>query len=411
MRTLLALAAAMPGVALAAGGDKQDYDQIARGRYLTILGDCEACHTPPGGAAFSGGRPLETPFGTILSSNITPDAGTGIGTWTDDEFVRVLQQGVDRNGNTLYPAMPYTYTARVTRGDALAIRAYLATLPPARHAVVENQLPFPFNIRAVMKVWNALFFTPGEYRYDTAKSAEWNRGAYLVTGLDHCGMCHTPKNVLGGDKTSERHQGYALQGWFAPNITNDVRRGIGGWSVEDVVAYLRTGHNRFASASGPMAEEVYRSGQWTSDEDLRAMAVYLKDQPGAPRDATPAVAANDPQMRAGAAIYGDRCSACHGGKGEGIAYMIPALAGGPAIQSPDPASTIRVILRGVRSVSTRGAPTGPGMPSLGWQLNDAQVAAVATFVRNAWGNSAPAVSADRVASTRAALAGRKDDGS
>ncbi len=396
------------GAARAAAPDAQDFETIARGRALTVAADCQACHTAPGGQPFAGGRPIETPFGTILSSNITPDPETGIGAWSDHDFVAVLQKGRGRDGQHIYPAMPYTYTARATREDDLAIRAYLATLPPVRRAVNDNTLPFPFDIRASLGVWDRLFFAKGTFQPVPAKSAEWNRGAYLVTGLEHCGMCHTPKNLLGGDRTGRALQGYALQGWFAPNITDDRRRGLGSWSVDDIVSYLRTGHNRFAAAAGPMAEEVWVSSQNDDPADLRAMAVYLKDQPGQDVPVAP-LDPHRPDMVAGAAIYADRCSACHTPSGAGVAGLFPRLAGGPSTQSVDPASIIRVILRGARSVSTQAAPTGPGMQSFAATLNDVQVAAVATYVRNAWGNAAPAVSAGRVATDRLSLAKRPTD--
>ena len=360
----------------------------------------------PGGAPFAGGRPIETPFGNILASNITPDRATGIGDWSDQDFVDALQKGRGRDGKHLYPAMPYTYTAHVTREDALAIRAYLATVPAVRHAVTENQLPFPLNIRAFMGVWNRLFFAKGSFKPDPAKSAEWNRGAYLVQGLEHCGMCHTPKNFLGGDQNSHALQGYALQGWFAPDITNDERRGLGSWSLDDIVAFLRNGHNRFSAASGPMAEEVSLSSQHASESDLRAMAVYLKDQPGSGTGSPAPADPNSPEMKAGAAIYADLCSACHTPNGGGISGMFPRLAGSPSVQSADPTSIIRVVLRGARSVATDRAPTGPAMPSFAWELNDAQVAAIASFVRNSWGTAAPIVSSETVAAQRRNLARR-----
>ena len=223
----------LPPLAAAAGIDKQDFNQIERGRYLAIVGDCAACHTLPGsGHDFAGGRSIETPFGNLVAPNITPDPATGIGAWTDDEFVNALTKGTGRHGERLYPAMPYTYYTRVTRDDALAIRAYLEHRFRRAQPVKADQLPFPLNMRVSMAVWDKLFFKPGPFEPDHGKSAQWNRGAYLTEGLGHCGMCHTPKNVLGADETSKALQGYALQGWFAPNITNDPRRGLGSWSVD-----------------------------------------------------------------------------------------------------------------------------------------------------------------------------------
>jgi len=394
-------------VSATAGPDGQDFSRIERGRYLTIVGDCAACHTRPGsGQAFAGGLPLETPFGTLVSPNITPDLGTGIGAWTDDEFINSLTRGTGRNGLHLYPAMPYTYMTKVTRDDALAIRAYLNTVQPVYNPVKVNQLAFPFDIREGMRAWNDLYFKPGTFQPRADKSPEWNRGAYLAEGLMHCGLCHTPKNAAGGDETSRHLQGYALQGWYAPNITNDDRRGVGGWSIDDIVAYLKTGHNRTSAASGPMADEIAQSSSKMTDADLRAVAVYLKDQPGQAQAAP--TAASDGVMKMGAAIYADECSACHTPKGTGIPELFPSLAGAPSVQQADPASILRVVLRGTRSVATDGAPTAPGMPAFGWLLTDEQVAAVATYIRQAWGNSAPPVSTSEVATARRTLVERSD---
>jgi mono/diheme cytochrome c family protein len=393
----------------------QDFSQVERGRYLANAGNCTACHTVEGsGKEFAGGRPLETPFGQLVPPNITPDRETGIGALTDDEFVNALTKGTSRGGKLLYPAMPYTYYTKVTRDDALAIRAYLNTVPAVRNLVQPNQLPPPFNIRESLVAWNALNFTPGEYRPVAGKSAEWNRGAYLAEGLAHCGYCHTPKNELGGDKSNEYLRGYALEGWFAPNITNEDRRGLGSWSIEDITEYLATGHNRFTAASGLMSE-VISSTSRMSDADLRAMAVYLKDQPGgtqtvgartAPDDitATPA----DKIMKAGAAIYADQCSACHTPDGSGIPALFPALKASALVQQLDPTTLMRVVLRGARSASTDKSPTAPAMPAFGWLLTDQQAADVISYIRNAWGNNAPPVSADEVRKARAALVQRTD---
>jgi mono/diheme cytochrome c family protein len=232
--------------------DAQDFSQIERGRYLAIAGDCTSCHTVSGsGQPFAGGR---------------------IGAWSDDLFVRALREGKGHDGELLYPAMPYPYYTKLTESDALAIRAYLNTVKPVRNAVVSNKLPFPLDIREGMAAWNALYFTSGEFEPDPTKSADWNRGAYLVEGVGHCGACHTPKSALGGDDRAHAFQGYALQGWFAPNITNDNERGLGGWSVADIVAYLKNGHNPASASTGIMAEEITLSSSHMTDADLTAIA-------------------------------------------------------------------------------------------------------------------------------------------
>jgi mono/diheme cytochrome c family protein len=394
--------------ASAGESDPQDFTQVEKGRYLAVAGDCTSCHTVPGsGRSFAGGRPIETPFGNIVAPNITPDRETGIGAWTDDEFDAALRKGIRRDGSRLYPAMPYNAYTKMTREDVVALRAYLNTVAPVRNAVIANTLPFPFNIRTSMRVWNALYFSAAAYTPDPTKSVEWNRGAYLVDGPAHCGACHTPKTLLGGDKSSQYLQGSYLQGWFAPDITDDKARGIGSWSVEETVSYLKTGHNQISAATGPMAEAISLSTSHMSDADLRAIATYLKSLPGRPDTAKP-LPAEDPVMAAGAAIYRDECSACHGLNGRGAPRLFPSLSDSSVVRSDDPTTLIRVVLRGARSVATADEPTSPGMPSYGWELGDAQVAAVLTYIRNAWGAAAPAVSTQDVARARSQLASRPD---
>jgi mono/diheme cytochrome c family protein len=395
------LACAVLGMAISssATADSGFFPSIETGRYLTTVGDCTACHTVENGPLMAGGKTIATPFGNLVAPNITPDRETGIGAWTDEQFVQALQQGVGRHGEFLYGAFPYTAYTKVKRDDLLAIRAYLNTLPPVKNEVVANQLPFPFNIRASLYGWNMLFFKPGEYKPDPAKSSEWNRGAYLAEGLGHCSTCHNSKNLLGGDTSGGHLQGYTLQGWVAPTITGDDYRGIGKWSVEDVTEYLKTGRNEHAAASGPMAEVVTNSTQFMQDEDLKAIAVYLKDMRAGLKPPA-ALAATDPGMVAGAALYADNCSACHMKQGEGVARMFPALKDSGSALAQDPTTLVRVILRGAQAVATDAAPTGPSMPSFGWRLTDDQIAALGTYVRNSWGNAAPPVQSSQVAALR-----------
>lgn len=393
----------------AAGAESpQDFAQIERGRYLAIAADCKGCHTDPvRGRPFAGGRPIETPFGMVVAANITPDRETGIGDWSDSDFDRALREGIMPDGTRLYPAMPYPYYTRMSREDVRAIHAYLNTIAPAHHEVHSNQLPFPFNIRSLMRLWDALYFEPGEYKPAPGKSAAWNRGGYLVEGAGHCAACHSPKNFLGGDRSGQRFRGYSLQGWFAPDITADPQRGLGDWSDTDIVEYLKKGHNRFAAASGPMAEEVENGSSKMSDADLAAIASYLKDQPGEPAS-TQRLDSGDRSMKVGEAIYSDRCSACHRSDGTGVAYLIPNLAQSSSVNSRLPLTALRVILQGARSVATPAEPTGPAMPAFGWQLNDAQVAAVATYIRNSWGHAAARVTSEDVGKARKSFAKRED---
>jgi mono/diheme cytochrome c family protein len=396
------------GGASAGEVDAQDFTTVAKGRYLSVLSDCASCHTvPQKNQPFAGGRPIETPFGKIVAPNITPDMETGIGSWTDDQFDRAVRKGIGRNGERLYPAMPFNAYTKMSREDVLAIRAYLNTVTAVYNSVVANTLPFPFNIRTSMRVWDGLYFKEGEYVADPHKSAEWNRGALLVDGPAHCGACHTPKTFLGGDKTAQYLQGSPLQGWSAPNITNDARTGLGGWSVDDVAAYLKTGHNRITAATGPMAEAIDLSTSRMTDDDVNAIATYLKSLPGDGKAQT-AMAASTPEMTAGGSIYRDQCSACHGLDGKGVDRLFPSVANSSMARADDPTTVIRIVLRGARSVATDKEPTAPGMPSYGWQLKDDQVANVLTYIRNSWGNAAPAVSPDEVGRLRASVAKRSD---
>jgi len=295
----------------------------------------------------------------------------------------------------------------MSREDVRDILAYLRTLAPVRHDVDTNQLPFPFRIRWGMRFWNWLYFKPGAYKADSSKSASWNRGAYLVEGPGHCGACHTPKTMLGGDEKQSPLQGYSIQGWFAPNITDDQSRGLGAWSTNDITEYLRTGHNRLAGAAGPMSEEVRHASSRMSTADLQAIAEYLKDQPGQSSSAK-ALPIDDTRMSAGRAIYEDLCSACHAKDGKGVPYLIPDLAGSAAVASRESTSTLRVVLQGARTVSTAEEPTGPAMPAFGWQLNDAQIAAVTTYIRNSWGHAAAATSPGDVHEMRQSLRSRSN---
>jgi mono/diheme cytochrome c family protein len=388
---------------LAAGGaaaDPDSYVDIARGKALATAGDCIACHTTKGGTPFAGGLALQTPFGTIVTPNITPDNATGIGSWTADDFARAMHEGRRPTGSYLYPAFPYPYYTRVTRADVDAIYAYLRTLPPANNRVDRNTLPFPFNIRMSMIGWNMLFLRPGEFKADPKRSEEFNRGAYLVEGLGHCGACHTPFNSLGASKDDKFLEGNQIDNWTAPNITNDVRTGLGKWSVDDIVQYLKTGQTRTSLASGPMKDVVENSTSKMPDAELKAIAVYLKER-GAAGSGPPApLPASDPRMQVGEAIFVDTCSACHVRDGAGVEHMFPKLAGNVIATQDDPASLIRIIIAGGRAASTSAFPTAPAMPSLGYRLSDAQIAAVVTYVRNSWGNSAAPVSAGTVQDLR-----------
>jgi mono/diheme cytochrome c family protein len=366
-------------------------DEIIRGHYQALLTDCAACHTAPGGKPLSGGLPLHTPFGDLIPPNITPDKETGIGSWTKEEFRSALKQGIGHGGRRLYPAMPYPAYTKMSDRDVDNLWSYIQTVEPVHNKVESNQLPFPFNIRLSMLGWNMLNFAPGEFKPDPAKSAEWNRGAYIVQGAGHCGTCHTPKNLTGADKEGEALQGASLQGWYAPNITGNNHIGIGSWSEDEIVQYLKTGQNGHTIASGPMREAVEESTSLLSDGDLKAIAVYLKSVDGGPSEKRKPVAADDSHMKAGRLIYHDTCQACHGAEGEGASQLFPALAGSPLVQQPSAETLTHLVLYGSRGAGTPEARTTPAMPSLGWRLNDQQVADVLTYIRNSWGNAAAPV--------------------
>jgi mono/diheme cytochrome c family protein len=389
MRSALTLAVALAALGAGTGrclaGDLQDFSAVERGRYLATSADCSSCHTVPGSnQLFGGGRPIETPFGVLAAPNITPDRETGIGAWSDDQFDAAVRGGISRNGARLYPAMPFPYYSRMSREDVKDIRAYLSTVKPVANAVRVNRLPFPLNLRTSMLVWDQLYFTPGEFHPDASKSRDWNRGAWLVQGPEHCGACHTPKTFLGGDKPSEALQGSTLQGWTAPDITSG-QGPLRNWTPEDIATYLKTGHNRHAAAAGLMGEVVDLSTSKLTDSDVNAIAAYLKDVSGPAQDN--AGSPDKDILTAGGAIYQDLCSACHAQDGKGAPNMFPNLAEAATVKARDPTTVLRVILQGAQTVSTDREPTGPAMPAFGWQLDDAQIAAVATYVRNHFGKA------------------------
>jgi mono/diheme cytochrome c family protein len=367
------------------------------GKYQAVLGDCAGCH----GKNLAGGVALQTPFGKLVTPNITPDRDTGIGDWSADDFRQAMKAGVGKGGKRLYPAMPYPAYSHMPDADVAALWAWLRTVKPVRNQVDVNQLHFPFNLRFLLGGWNMLFFKPAPYVHDAAKSVAWNRGAYLVTGPAHCGDCHSPRNLFGADKGGLA--GASLQGWWAPDLTGDGRAGLGAWSTADIAQYLQTGRNTHSLASGPMAEAVENSTSQMTDGDLNAIAVYLKDLAPGPGNGGSG-GGQQAQMQAGERIYQVSCSACHGANGKG-SVLFPPLAGNPIVLQRSPETLARVVLAGGKGASTAKAPTGPAMPSFAWRWNDEQVAAVLTYIRNNWGNEAPAVSGEGVSRIRTNLHG------
>lgn len=399
VQAILAVAVLCTASALRGAQAEPSADTVARGKALTIAGDCASCHTADPAKPFAGGKRIDTPFGAIYSPNLTPDRDTGLGAWSDEEFYRALHNGVARDGSRYYPAFPYPNFTKMTRDDVLAIRAYLAALAPFRNTPPRPELRWPLNYRVLMRGWDFLFFRRGLFEPNQQKSAEWNRGGYLVTGAAHCGACHTPKNIFGADKRGRAYGGGLVQGWFAPRLDSAERSGLKSWSADDIVEYLQSGRNGRSHADGPMAEVAVNSTSKMSDADVRAIAVYLKDlPPGAPEPAvTPPPQA---EMAAGQAIYAHACIACHEADGSGAPRIYPPLPGNANLQSADPSSTLRIILDGAQTVTTPRAPNTGSMPAYTKQLTDQQVADVTNYIRNSWGNAAPLVTPAQVKKAR-----------
>lgn len=368
-------------------------DMVARGEYLAQVGNCMACHTAQGGGPLAGGRGIETPFGVVYSSNLTPDKTHGLGAWTSAEFWRAMHHGRSKSGRLLYPAFPYPNYTQVTREDSDAIFAYLQSLAPVPQANRPHALRFPYSTQAALGVWRALFFAPRTAAVEPAQTAEWNRGAYLVNGLGHCTACHTPRNALGATADSMAFSGglIPVQNWYAPALNAAAEAGVHQWSTDDVVALLKTGVSRQGSAQGPMAEVVFRSTQHLSDADARAMAAYLQSLPLHEREEPARMPPPEAAMARGGRVYEQQCAQCHGDRGEGMPGAFPALSGNRAVVLADPTNLVRVVLQGGYLPATAGNPRPHGMPPFQHLLGDEDVAAVATFVRNSWGNQAPGV--------------------
>ena len=365
--------------------------QVRRGQYLVAAGDCISCHVREGGEPFAGGLGLNTPFGVIYTSNITPDLGTGIGAWTNDQFYRAMHDGKGAHGQDLYPAFPYPWFRRVSREDDEAIFAYLKTLPAVSYTPPKNDLAFPLNFRSFVGAWNMLFLDSHDFQADPGQSAEWNRGAYLVNGLGHCGGCHTPKNSFGADKSKQELRGAKLNNWIAPDLTSNTRIGLGDWSVDDIAEFLASGRNAHAAAGGDMADVINYSTSFINDADRRAIAVYLKSQP-----ASPSIASSTPDagaMRRGTEIYSDACASCHLDNGIGQSRLFPPLGKDAMLQQPDPTGLVHLILGGTRVGVSASRPSPLGMPSFAWKLTDQEIADVSTFIRNSWGNQTSPVAA------------------
>jgi len=371
----------------------EDPALIARGKYLTVVGDCVSCHTAQGGPRFAGGRILPTPFGNIPAPNITPDKATGLGDWRFEDFWRALHDGVGRHGEFLYPAFSYTSFTKVSRDDALAIFAYLRSLPPVRAPAKPLGLGFPYSVREGLAAWRALYFREGTYRPDPSKSAAWNRGAYLVQGLGHCNECHAARNAFGATRAMPLSGGrIPVQDWYAPDLSTRAHGGLQGWTGQDIVDLLKNGQSARGAAFGPMAEVVASSTQYLRDDDLQAIATYLQSLPPRPAPVpTVSVPAAAMLVDQGAKIYARSCAGCHGGDGKGVAGVYPPLDGNSSVLDPGGLNAIRAVLLGGFPPTTAGNPRPYSMPPFAQQLGDADVAAVVSYIRQAWSNRAPAV--------------------
>ena len=400
----LVLLALLPGAALAQGGNNQA--EIEHGLYLARVGDCAACHTVEEDKPYAGDFELPTPFGSIYTSNITPDRDTGLGEWSREDFYRAMTEGLRPDGEYLYPAFPYTHFNILTRADSDAIFAYLQTLQPIRQVVREPDFPWPLSDRTTLVAWNFLNFDDdGAYRPDPDRSPDWNRGQYLVEGLAHCSGCHSPRDLSGAEKKGEeRYTGGMAEGWSAPPLHARYgdETGIGRWSETDWADFLKHGRNDHTAAFGPMAEVIEKSTRYLNEADLRGMVAYLTDLPNVPEklEREKPLATDDPRMTAGRTIYATQCAACHGAEGEGVPGLFATLAGSGIVNAQDPTTLVRLIVEGTRAAVTDRHPTPHAMPSFDWKLSDADVADVTTYLRNAMGNAVPAVSADDVAEIR-----------
>lgn len=397
---------------IAASADPASYRPapalVERGAYLATVGNCAACHTARGGAAYAGGRAIETPFGSVMAGNLTPDAEHGLGRWTPAHFWRAMHHGRSKDGRLLYPAFPYPNLTQVTREDSDALYAYLRSLPPVAQPNRPHALRFPFGTQPALALWRAMFFEPGTYQPDPQRNADWNRGAYLVRGLAHCSACHAPRNVFGATSESLELSGglIPMQHWYAPSLNAAREAGVADWAEADIVALLKVGRAREgqpqeASVLGPMAEVVFRSTQHWRDEDLRATATFLKALPTAsPPEARPAPARGSLYLD-GALVYEKHCVACHGAQGQGAEGAYPPLAGNRAVTMDSSANLVRVVLNGGFAPATAGNPRPYGMPPFSPVLSDDEVAAVLSYIRAAWGNDAPELTRLQVLNLRA----------
>lgn len=373
--------------------------QIERGEYLARIGNCAGCHTARGGEAYAGGHAVDTPFGAVYAGNLTPDRATGIGDWSSDAFYRALHEGRSRDGRMLYPAFPYPNFTQVTREDSDAIYAYLMNrVAPVHRVNTAHALTFPYDSSLALAMWRLLYFKPASLQVDTSQSAAWQRGAYLVQGLAHCGACHSTRNALGAPLAGHAYDGamMPLNDWYAPSLTARDEASVADWPLQDIARWLQSGTSPQGAAFGPMAEIVFQSTQYLSNDDALAMATYLKALPvtrGVAFKPSPQTVSSGHTAAAdrGSALYKEHCASCHGKDGEGKAGAYPALAGNRTVLMANTTNLYRVVLSGGFAPATAGNPQPHGMPPFYHLLGDDDLTALLNYVRSAWGNNAPAI--------------------
>jgi mono/diheme cytochrome c family protein len=393
-----------PGISPALAQRQPDVDH---GKYIYTLGDCAACHTKPGGATLAGGLPLKTPLGTIYTTNITPDRDTGIGAYSFTDFARAVRLGVRPDGARLYPAMPYTSYAKMSDEDLQDMFAYLQKdIAPVKQTPPANTLRFPFDQRWTMAFWNVVFLDSSHFKPDPTKDAQWNRGAYVVEALEHCGECHTPRGLAQNLDNSKKFAGAELQGWKAYNITASKQSGLGGWNDDAVASYLSTGHaDGHSSASGPMAEAVDNSLRYATPDDVHAIVAYLRGI--APIDNAPAIAESPPAKNdispppsLGVQVFAGNCANCHDWDGRGVQSPYANLLGSRTVNDPDATNLVAILLAG----SNAPLPVEHAfMPPFAHGHTDDELAAVANFVNGFFGNGTAKVTAADIDKARKAL--------
>ena len=379
---------------------------VEHGEYLAKAADCMVCHTSQGGKEYAGGLGFKLPFGTLYSTNITPDKETGIGNYSDKDFLNAVQHGIRHDGARLYPAMPYTSYTYVSDADALAIKAYLFSLPPVRATPPANTLSFPFNQRWAMMFWSAIFNPDTRYEPDTSKSAEWNRGAYLAEALAHCGECHTPRNLAFALNNRKKFAGAITAGWRAFNISSDKATGVGGWRDDDLISYLSAGHAAgHGTASGPMGEAIDNSLSRLAPEDIRAIVTYLRSVPPTASSDLPATLAppapashrDSVQEARGKMVFQGACVSCHGWTGESAISPMATLTGAWAVNDPGATNVAQIVISGTKRHTPEGALS---MPAFGNAYSDEEIAAVANYVTARFGAKGSKLTAQDVAELR-----------